>query len=544
MKKKVILLILFVIYISTNEIVGQLSYLPSRPYQEWQINHSSLSSKTIFFENTLVSDTSNGFNCFQFNPNKLHYIQGGNLYLVYSMIIKGDVEGYILAKYDLVNNQLIWQKVFTLNNLIRRELPVALGLNETGNLIVVSLQKREPSDPIIPLFILFAKNTGMVIREFDEEGQLLKVVESNETTKFSSGSNPNGNGYSFFTFNSGHLFEYTNKFFQHSRISYFNKINIDSLNIFSSDSLVQDNTPYVFTKQYALNYNLQNGLFANHYDFIDKFKIAKFDLSGKILKEIQTNSFTPNQFYDYSDYISFVDENFIYVLGYTQIDPFIPPHNYLKIYNHELNLVKSIDTLPLQNFENPQVIRLSKDKKSFYLLTLKKSSDVNDDENYTKIYQIDGISLSFKELISLPFNDSLQFSIPIEFYENDNKILVLYRETDLYYNDFTRLYQQDHYASAMTLAVFDKTVLLGSDVKIYNPFIKIFPNPSNAQINIETDLLYDEILIYDLYGNQALNEHSSKSSLDISSLSNAVYLCELRLNGKLVNKGVQFVKVD
>lgn len=91
----------------------------------------------------------------------------------------------------------------------------------------------------------------------------------------------------------------------------------------------------------------------------------------------------------------------------------------------------------------------------------------------------------------------------------------------------------------------------GSDLGLINstknpnslPSFTISPNPSSSYINIETEIEYDEVFLYDFNGAVAL-KINGQYQVDLSNLANGTYLCELRRNGKAVSQGVKVLKAE
>lgn len=63
--------------------------------------------------------------------------------------------------------------------------------------------------------------------------------------------------------------------------------------------------------------------------------------------------------------------------------------------------------------------------------------------------------------------------------------------------------------------------------------VKIYPNPATTTLNFEANQLVDEIAIYNMLGQQVITKkvNAQMSSIDISSLSNGVYVVKSSANG-------------
>jgi hypothetical protein len=72
--------------------------------------------------------------------------------------------------------------------------------------------------------------------------------------------------------------------------------------------------------------------------------------------------------------------------------------------------------------------------------------------------------------------------------------------------------------------------------------VKVYPNPATNVLNIEANQLVDEVAIFNMLGQQVLSKqvNSEMSSIDISGLSNGVYVLKSTANGVSVSS--RFVK--
>lgn len=529
MKIKNYIQIFILINICSYCLHSQNPYLPARAYQSWNINNPSINSKITFYDESLKSDTSDGYNCY-FLKDRLYAIDDNYLYLVYTMIIKSDAEGYSLIKYDLDKSDLVWKKTITLNELSKRELPAAIKINENKNIEVLSLQKRQPFDPIFyQPFYLFDNRCGIIKREFSKDnGNTLNEQVGNEHLEFMHSIFPTGNANSFFRFMDEGIFYYSNNFKPGNRKGYFNKINSENFKTTSSDSIIQDNTPYGISKLYSQDYNIENGIFADKYDFVDNVKLTKFDLKGNILNEINLPNLINNQHFDGSFGVLYTDPEYVYTSGYIIETPFVPVKNFIKIYDRDLNLIVDIDSTIMPQNEDPTFIKSSIDKNSFYLFTYKKSFDIEDKDVYTNIYKIDKNSLELTKLISLPYNDSLQYALPNMAFETEDNLFVSYLETALRYNVNNEVYETDGNARAYTIISFDKNKLVNNK-EILSHEILIAPNPANDFLRISNCKKPENIKLFDLSGKLItlpITKSENYIEIDISMLPASIYVLD------------------
>jgi len=75
-----------------------------------------------------------------------------------------------------------------------------------------------------------------------------------------------------------------------------------------------------------------------------------------------------------------------------------------------------------------------------------------------------------------------------------------------------------------------------SNIQKLNPQIEIFPNPTVNQINIRSEQAGEiSAILFDLEGKEIINREnlsSEQASLDVSELSNGIYLLHILYDGK------------
>lgn len=71
---------------------------------------------------------------------------------------------------------------------------------------------------------------------------------------------------------------------------------------------------------------------------------------------------------------------------------------------------------------------------------------------------------------------------------------------------------------------------------------QIYPNPVSGLLNIETTLIYNEIEIINIDGTLSKKKESSLKYIDVSSLPNGMYICNLKNNGKSIGQQ-RFIKI-
>ena len=68
-----------------------------------------------------------------------------------------------------------------------------------------------------------------------------------------------------------------------------------------------------------------------------------------------------------------------------------------------------------------------------------------------------------------------------------------------------------------------------------NYTVDIFPNPANNKININADIPFQSVEIYNIEGKQVLSSKNSKS-IDVSLLTNGIYIIAIHTNTSVIRK--------
>ena len=74
----------------------------------------------------------------------------------------------------------------------------------------------------------------------------------------------------------------------------------------------------------------------------------------------------------------------------------------------------------------------------------------------------------------------------------------------------------------------------------FNANTHIYPNPSNGEFTIDSDLTLESVKIYSLFGKLVYASSATQNTLDIdlSALESGVYLVELQSTGVTLNKRI------
>ena len=82
----------------------------------------------------------------------------------------------------------------------------------------------------------------------------------------------------------------------------------------------------------------------------------------------------------------------------------------------------------------------------------------------------------------------------------------------------------------------------GINENVKDQYITLFPNPASNELNIESSLALDQVVVYDNIGRLVLKSKLHLNKIDISSLPNGVYHLQCSGEGNIYN--VKFVKAE
>lgn len=82
----------------------------------------------------------------------------------------------------------------------------------------------------------------------------------------------------------------------------------------------------------------------------------------------------------------------------------------------------------------------------------------------------------------------------------------------------------------------------GINENVKDQYITLYPNPASNELNIESSLALDEVVIYDNIGRMLSKSNLKSNKIDISGLPNGVYHLQCSGEGHIYN--VKFVKAQ
>ncbi|MBE9575987.1 T9SS type A sorting domain-containing protein [Flavobacterium proteolyticum] len=93
-----------------------------------------------------------------------------------------------------------------------------------------------------------------------------------------------------------------------------------------------------------------------------------------------------------------------------------------------------------------------------------------------------------------------------------------------------------NYESVYLVGLNSETTL-SSDDFVQPKTLSVYPNPSNSIINIDSEIDIEQVIVFSLQGQVVL--HSNKSTIDVSNLSNGIYLIQVKTtDGKINNQRI------
>lgn len=500
----------------TQFLSAQPKQWPKLMYQPWQINHAAIDYKYTYYEPEFSTDSSDGYNCFIDTPIRLKYVDGNHLYFAFAAFTDFDIEGYFLSKFNITTGKEEWRKAINMRNQANREMPVAIKV-EDESVLVASLEKRGDYNPQLQLaFFALNANSGMVMRRFDKDtGSLLTESISNDSI-YSYGIIPFGDKYSITNFVNNKLLFIGNDFKPGNTQTHFRFLDTTDLHISNQGSYVQLNsTKYVWNKLYSQDYDFSKGLLATHYDFVDKTKLGKFDLTGKLENESWADT---TQNYSRGLNAIFADNQRFILNGLVDDNPFELPRNFYLIYDHNLNLINKIEPPYSVNGERTMSAFISTDGDNIFFSTLNKPTNFENGYGYTSLYKYNINTNMSSEVYKYIFTDSLRYANVSDFVEHEDKYIILFNESSLYYNEENEAYVPDPNARAYTIVSLDKLKLLSQKNINQNPDLRIYPNPVLNLLTFDSDQNPVDYVVHSTCAQTILRGKCKDNQIDVGQL--------------------------
>lgn len=267
-----------------------------------------------------------------------------------------------------------------------------------------------------------------------------------------------------------------------------------------------------------------------------------FNVQNKAIEIIKkdwnqlTNSWTNNN----SEILNYTNNNLLKerVTSWwdSSLNQYIPSNKYDYQYNAQESLIEEV----ISDWD----IRLNKyapkQKKSFSYNTDNNINDITTDTyknaTWTKatkeIYFYNAKNL-LEEIVTLNWNDFLN--------QYDN------------YTKFLYFYNRKNEAHLMRLLIYDKTkqlyipyqeteyfcpIINSNNDNITDHSIKIFPNPTDGLITIETDQIIEAISIKNQIGQQVIYPPVFNNTIDCASLNPGIYIIDVKVDNKIFYKKI------
>ncbi len=110
------------------------------------------------------------------------------------------------------------------------------------------------------------------------------------------------------------------------------------------------------------------------------------------------------------------------------------------------------------------------------------------------------------------------------------------------YNSLYLNFTSDKYVTSDGWKVHYTSVVTDKKKSPAESEIRIWPNPANSLINVNSSADISNIKLIDMYGRQLLEFSSCYSKIDVSSLNTGLYLLKIQTNQGLITKTVQVLK--
>lgn len=511
---------LFFLSLNFGILYTALSQHPTNPYSKVILKDKQPIWYETIIDSNMINQNCDGYNRLlqpHFCKNVLHDD------FIYTALntISSDNEGYYIEKRDATDGNLIWKYSFTLKDVEKQEVPRHISIDEDNNVIVLS-QRRIANIGGFPPFSIGDNNLRFVQRKLNGlNGSLIetKTLPNDDSSSYKT-------AYEIFNFS------YT--------------------------------TSYIFKEKENYRY-IQNYIYDPSY-----ILSVLLDPYGKVIGTVDTLNHNERQEFLIVEQID--EQNYFLIVKENE-------ELYFQIYDPELQNLKSsfkianigkIGRLNIEDISNNKVIienYFTADSTNFFVFDY--SGELLNGFKKSEYYAAFNMFLLENELYAVGLSDSLEFIkitngeiqilskfkpeneltyfMPSNFFKaSNNTILLLNNERAFFYNDLGSL-TNDKFAQANSLMLFDFENL-GIVTSIKNHTIlsdfTFFPNPSSSTVEIKSDAEYDETIIYNLDGKILLKEINNNNTIDVSSLANGTYLCELKKDGKVMSSKVKFVKAE
>lgn len=154
---------------------------PVRPYEKLEFENLNPIWYETAYESELVSDTSNGYNCFIEIDDFKPVLKDGFIYTAYCIRARVSLyAGVYIEKRDLQTGELLWSDYDGFAEDAREEVPRLVTFNSEGNVVLVNQKRVAPYNEGDPYYMNPSGSEHMKLtrRVYDDEsGALMQVYE-------------------------------------------------------------------------------------------------------------------------------------------------------------------------------------------------------------------------------------------------------------------------------------------------------------------------------------------------------------------------------
>ncbi len=445
----------------------------------------------------------------------------------------GDVEGGLIEKIDLTNGEVKWRYIYDSRNIELRELPMAMYINDQGNLEVTNMRLTEDKPITFPSF-MFGTDVTFSIHTIDSQnGTIIDHIYPSESNRNYSFNSTGDNDFLFYDINGNrnHLVRELRKDTQQyvlvkldSNLNHTNNkqtidlglpVEIDDIlfgGMYKTDSYVLSfDAKIVSTNNYKREYSLK---------FWDENWNVVYSLGDQLEELIEE----PDPFK-----ISIVDANDSLVLFSVYKQDY---YYYAYFINTKGELIKKID-LDISTTDYSLINRYKIYEGGLLAIGTKSFDDPS--LNKLEIRRIDANSELLVSTGFIPFNQRI---IPnLIFTEMDDLVVHGWQFKDTLFNGIN-----GNHLQGSTHIKLDKVkigLISNIDPSIQTNEIAIYPNPTTNAIhftNLDDDLF--GYMVYDNLGMLVDDGILNSSTLSLAHLPTGQYI--IRLKG---NKGIFTKKI-
>jgi hypothetical protein len=451
-----------------------------------------------------------------------------------------DLSGGIIEKINMTNGKTVWKSVFDLRTNNRREFIKKADIYN-GKLVLYNIEITDKDIVGIPIPIVFGfKAKGVLkLREYDiETGELLNI---NQTDTLDTSAR----------ILSSDLF---------NRIQI---VRIDESKIKILESVQKDDNGSML----IIDTISTNGIYLNESDTIysifkdSDWEDARWSDTYKMIengdgKLYYMDTYVPGTITQDKPMVTLRSfQNGIELtkldLNYLNIDNHVDAWQILSVSNSNIlirsvNFDKTVDYIIIDklgklmnkfNYSSRNsgdvIPALGPNGSLMFAKTGKQANG----KNFIDFYQTD--QESFKLISSFSISNPIHVAVPSRLINlDDGDFLLDVMHSEEFGNTTKGRFHTTFRFSPMQIGVVSN---INENKNV--PQILIYPNPAVDYLIIASDSPYDEVEVTNISGIRIKVFHKNIQNIDISTMPNGIYFCELRNNGKPIARE-KFVKIE